>query len=111
MATSPEEELRFVEDCPRCTALAVQGGDAPFLLAGLFFPGRDLGTLLRSNDGGGSWVRVCDVPRLEHLFDVDLVGHEDISSRIHDISINPAAPAQVALATGYGVFVLEMKDI
>lgn len=101
----------LVESCPRATALAVGPGPSPYVLAGLFFAGRDLGTLLRGREGATSWVRVCDVSRLESLFDVDDATREDVSARIHDLAVSPLAPRQVAMATGHGVFVIEMKDL
>jgi hypothetical protein len=101
----------IIEDCPRATAVALSGDPAaPTLLAGLFFAGLDLGTLVRRAPGG-AWVRVCDVGGLERLFPIEKTGVEDISTRIHDIAVNPLDHQQVALATGYGVFLVEMKDV
>lgn len=103
-------EFHVLEECPRASVLAMWGDEAsPTLLAGLFFAGRDMGTLVRKI-GDGEWVRVCDIGRLEGLFTIDQTGVEDISTRIHGISVNPTSPRQIALATGHGVFVLEMKD-
>jgi photosystem II stability/assembly factor-like uncharacterized protein len=103
-------EFIVLEDCPRATALEVRGDtSSPVLLAGLFFAGRDMGTLLRKC-GDDDWIRVCDIGRLEGLFAIDKTGLEDISTRIHGISVSPSSPLQTALATGHGVFVLEMKD-
>lgn len=100
-----------IEECPRVTALAMTGDPAsPVLFAGLFFAGLDLGTLAR-RVGDGPWARVCDVGKLERLFTIEKSGAEEVSTRIHDIAVNPSNRRQVVLATGLGVFVIEMKDV
>jgi hypothetical protein len=110
-SASAASEWTLIEDCPRATALALTGDPAsPVLLAGLFFAGLDLGTLVR-RVGDGAWARVCDVGKLERLFPIEKTGAEEVSTRIHDIAVNPSNRRQVALATGLGVFVIEMKDI
>ena len=108
---SSDAEWTVLEDCPRATALSFAGALAGTFLAGLFFAGRDLGTMVRTSDSGGSWSRICDVTRLRDLFSVDQRGAEDVTSRIHKISVSSKTPRHVAIATGNGVFILEMKDL
>lgn len=108
---SPEAGWVALEDCPRASALAFLGFLPETFLAGLFFTGRDLGTLLRTPDAGESWVRVCDVSRLREIFAVEARGAEDVSHRIHEIAVNSRTPRVIAVATGHGVFIVEMKDL
>jgi photosystem II stability/assembly factor-like uncharacterized protein len=108
---APGLDWALIDACPRATCLAFVGQRPGTFLAGLFFSGRDLGTLLRTSDGGKSWVRVCDVGRLRDLFALDQLGAEDVTCRIHQIAVSTRGPRHVAIATGNGVFVLEMKDL
>lgn len=101
-----------LSECPRGTTAAFVPTEASgsYLIA-LYFAGRDLGVLLRGGAEGTDWRVLSDISRLEGLFDVDQLGVAEVSTRIHDISINPDVPSQLALATGSGVFVLEVKDM
>ncbi len=109
LLTSPWRENRFEidEECPCVTALAHFEG--PYVYAGLFFPGRDLGTLFRRH-GADRWQRICDIERLQKLLRIDEVGVEDLSAQPFHIAVNPALPSQVSVTTGRGVFVIEKKD-
>jgi hypothetical protein len=111
-SSAPDQPWELEPECPRATALAVATtAQGPLLLAGLFFPGRGLGTLVRRPLEQASWQRVCNVNRLERLFSLAKVDDDENVAKIQQLAVNQDQPNQVALATGYGAFVVEMKDV
>lgn len=111
-SSSAEEPWGVLDQCPRATALAALGpSQRPALLAGLFFAGKDLGALVRRDPETDQWVMVCEIGRLQGLFDIEQIGIHEVSARIIAVAADPDNPRQIALATGVGVFLIEMKDL